>query len=92
MEGNKLNVSQTSETAEKIKNCFTEKLKTFENNHKKFLFDNSKRVGELYLIFYTDKYIEYKFLDPIKKLDDVFQKEAELFFNEALKGCLDKYS
>lgn len=87
-----MKISITSETSEKIKECFFKKLNSFKKENSKYLKENKLSIDNIFILFNSKNYIEYKFRDSFYKLDTIFQKETELFFSEALKGCLDKYS
>lgn len=82
----------SSEKEEQIRNCFKEKLKLFEKEHSEILKEKNMKVDSLYFLFNSGNFIKYKLRDSIKLFDTDFQKETELFFNLALKGCLDKFS
>tara|TARA_R110002167_G_scaffold252483_1_gene458787 strand:+ start:602 stop:865 length:264 start_codon:yes stop_codon:yes gene_type:complete len=87
-----MKTTYTSDKSEDIKKCFLKKLKEFEKLHLRTLKEKGVVLSDLYFLYNSENFIKYEFRISLKKLDSSFQKEAELFFSSALKGCLDKYS
>ncbi|MFC0605852.1 hypothetical protein [Winogradskyella pulchriflava] len=88
----KIKTTMSGETSEKIKKCFLTKLTVFEKQNSDFLKENNIELDNIFILFNSVNYIEYKFREVFNKLEPEFQKDAEFFFKDALQGCLDKYS